>query len=81
MERYTQEGIIKGTDDELIIFDDGSVQYITQNVDGEYIVHDNCKMYSVGNKGGMRIKYGHGSSFSFKRYDNGEIDERWIKKE
>ena len=28
MDRYTQDGIIKGTKDELIIFDDGTIRYI-----------------------------------------------------
>ena len=82
MEIYTQKPIINiGIDDELIIFDDKTIRYITHNCDGEELIYDNCEMYSVGNKGGMRIKYGTGSSFSFKDYDTGKIDERWIKKE
>jgi hypothetical protein len=27
----------------------------------------------------MRIKYGNGSSFSFKDYNTGEIDKMWKK--
>ena len=77
MDRYTQDGIIKGTKDELTIFDDGKIRYITHNSDGEEITYDDCEIYSVGNKGGARIKYGNGASFSFKDYNTGEIDERW----
>lgn len=77
MKIYTQDGIIKGTKDELIIFDDGAIRYITHNCKGEDIVYDNCEKYTVGNKGGIRIKYGNNSSFSFKSYNNGELDERW----
>lgn len=76
MEKYTQNGIIKCTKDELII-SDNTICYITHNRNGEEIVYNNCEKYAVGNKGGIRIKYGKGSSFSFRKYDNGEIDERW----
>jgi hypothetical protein len=79
MERYIQDGFVKNTKDELIIFDDGRVQYITHKSNGEDIIHDDCEMYPVGNKGGMRVKYGNGSSFSFKDYNTGEIDNRWKK--
>ncbi len=81
MNRYIQDGIIKDTKDELIIFDDGTIRYITHNINGEEITYENCEMYPVGNKGGMRIKYGGGSSFSFKDYNTGEIDKRLTKKE
>jgi hypothetical protein len=77
MERYTQDGIINGTKDELVIFDDGTIQYVIVNANGENIVFNNCELYPVGNKGGMRIKYG-GCSVSFKQYDTGEIDKKWI---
>lgn len=79
MDRYIQDGIIKGMKDELIIFDDGTIRYITKNVNGEEIIHDDCEMYNVGNNGGARIKYGNGSSFSFKDYSTGEIDKNWKK--
>ena len=79
MDRYIQDGIIKGTKDELIIFDDGTMRYITHRSNGEEITHDNCETYNVGNKGGLRIKYGNGSSFSFRDYTTGEIDKRWKK--
>ena len=79
MDRYIQDGIIKGTKDELIIFDDGTIRYITHDSDLEEIVYEDCEKYNVGNKGGVRIKYGTGSSFSFKEYITGEIDKRWEK--
>jgi hypothetical protein len=79
MEIYNTNGIINGTKDELIVFDDGSFRYTTHNCDGEEIIHDDCEAYSVGSKGGLRIKYGNGSSFSFKDYSTGEIDKRWEK--
>lgn len=76
MEKYIQDGIIKNTKDELIISDD-TICYITHNCNGDEIVYNNCEKYAVGDKGGIRIKYGKGSSFSFRKYNNGEIDERW----
>ena len=79
MDKYIQDGIIKETKDELIIYDDGSISYAVYNSNGEKIIYDNCEIYPVGDKGGMRIKYGTGSSFSFKDYSTGEIDKRLIK--
>lgn len=79
MDKYVQDGIIKGTKDELIIFDDGSISYAVYNSSGDKITYDNCEIYPVGNKGGMRIKYGTGSSFSFKDYGTGEIDKKLTK--
>ena len=76
---YIQDGIIKGTKDELIISDDGSISYAVYNSSGDKITYDNCEIYPVGNKGGMRIKYGTGSSFSFKDYSTGEIDKKLTK--
>lgn len=81
MERYKMKPTANiGLDDELIIFDDGTIRYITHNVwNGDEIVYEDCEMYAVGNKGGMRIKYGNGSSFSFKDYTTGEVDKRLTK--
>ena len=81
MERYKMKPTANiGLDDELILFDDGIIRYITHNVwNGDEIVYEDCEMYAVGNKGGMRIKYGSGSSFSFKDYTTGEIDKRLTK--
>ena len=81
MERYKMKPTANiGLDDELILFDDGTIRYITHNVwNGDEIVYEDCEMYAVGNKGGMRIKYGSGSSFSFKDYTTGEIDKRLTK--
>ena len=81
LERYKMKPTANiGLDDELILFDDGTIRYITHNVwNGDEIVYEDCEMYAVGNKGGMRIKYGSGSSFSFKDYATGEIDKRLKK--
>ena len=81
MERYKMKPSANiGLDDELILFDDGTIRYITHNVwNGDEIVYEDCEMYAVGNKGGMRIKYGSGSSFSFKDYATGEVDKRLTK--
>jgi hypothetical protein len=81
MERYKMKPTANiGLDDELILFDDGTIRYITHNVwNGDEIVYEDCEMYAVGNKGGMRIKYGSGSSFSFKDYATGEVDKRLTK--
>lgn len=81
MERYKMKPTANiGLDDELILFDDGTIRYITHNVwNGDEMVYEDCEMYAVGNKGGMRIKYGSGSSFSFKDYATGEVDKRLTK--
>lgn len=81
MERYKMKPSANiGLDDELILFDDGTIRYITHNVwNGDEIIYEDCEMYAVGNKGGMRIKYGSGSSFSFKDYATGEVDKRLTK--
>ena len=80
-EMYECDGISPGVKYTFIIYDDDKVELMFYN--GAFKVNEpNVRIYDIGNSGGKRIEYGSGNvkaSLPFKRYSDGELDEKWIR--
>ena len=80
-EMYETDGIGKGTKYILTIYGDDNVGLVFYN--GSFKKEEsNVRIYDVGNSGGKRVEYGLGNvkaSLPFKRYSDGELDEKWIR--
>ena len=80
-EMYETDGICSGVKYLLTIMDDGSVSLTFYN--GTFKRDEpNVEITTIGDNGGRRVEYGTAnvtSSFPFKRYSDGELDEKWIR--
>jgi hypothetical protein len=80
-EIYETDGITSGVKYVLTINEDNSVKLVYYN--GAFKVDEpNVEIVDIGENGGKRVEYGTThvkSSFPFKRYLDGELDERWTK--
>jgi hypothetical protein len=80
-EIYVTDGVSKGVKYVLTINEDNSVKLVFYN--GAFKVDEpEVQIIDIGVNGGKRIEYGTNSvksSIPFKRYLDGELDERWTK--
>jgi hypothetical protein len=80
-EIYETDGVSKGVKYVLTINEDDSVKLMFYN--GAFKVDEpNVHIVDIGNNGGKRVEYGASTvktSFPFKKYLDGTLDERWTK--
>ena len=80
-EMYETDGICPGIKYLLTIMDDDSVTLTFYN--GSFKKDEpNVEIIAIGDNGGKRVEYGTvnvKSSFPFRRYSDGTLDERWTR--
>ena len=80
-ELYECDGVCNGVKYILTIYKDDSVKLLFFN--GSMNVEEpNVHIVNVGDNGGKRVEYGTStvlSSFPFKKYLDGTLDERWTQ--